>query len=203
MVSIILSGMPASGKSTVGAEISKRLGIKLLVGGEILKEYAKSLGYNADLQNWWDTEEGLEFLKKRKEDYSFDRKLDEFLIRSINENEVVVTSWTLPWLVDDYHVKVWLKASFEVRLRRLMERDGLKEDEAREVLRKRDSENTEHYRSLYGFTLGQNLEKFNLVIDTDKIDVETIVNIIVEYYLDFRRNIERAGMAGKQNSRAV
>ena len=40
--------------------------LTLVGGGDILKEIAHEEGYNATGDDWWDTAEGMKFLKERR-----------------------------------------------------------------------------------------------------------------------------------------
>ncbi len=192
MVSIILSGMPASGKSTVAQLISKRLHIKYLVGGDILKGMARDLGFNPEKNNWWDTEEGKRFLELRMKDPNFDKNVDRFLMDSINKEDCVITSWSIPWLADSGHLKVWLKASFKTRASRLANRDSVSFTDAERITRERDEENIKHYKKLYGYVLGKDLDVFNLIIEVDHVTAETVAEMLILYYNDFKSHAKNS-----------
>ncbi|MGC8662021.1 MAG: AAA family ATPase [Nitrososphaeria archaeon] len=192
MVSIILSGMPASGKSTVAQLISKRLGIRFLVGGDVLKGMAKNLGFNPERDNWWDTEEGKRFLELRLKDPNFDKNVDDLLLDSIKKEDCVITSWSIPWLVGNNHLKIWLKASFETRVRRLAQRDNTSYANAIKIIKDRDEINVKHYKKLYGYVLGKDLDVFDLVIDVDLVKAETVAEMLILYYNDFKSNAKNS-----------
>ncbi|MEM0123708.1 MAG: cytidylate kinase family protein [Conexivisphaerales archaeon] len=192
MVSIILSGMPASGKSTVAQLISKSLGIRFLVGGDILKAMAKSLGFNPERDNWWDTEEGKRFLELRMKDPNFDKNVDNFLLNSIKKENCVITSWSIPWLIDNNHLKIWLKASFKTRVRRLAQRDNVNYNDAEKIIKDRDEINVKHYEKLYGYILGRDLDVFNLIVDVDSVKAETVAEMLILYYNDFKSNVKNS-----------
>jgi len=192
MVSIILSGMPASGKSTVAKLISEKLGIKFLVGGDVLKNMARELGFNPEIGNWWDTEEGKRFLEVRMKDPNFDKRVDSFLLNSIKNEDFIITSWSIPWLVDDNHLKVWLKASFKTRVNRLAQRDNISKTDAEKIIKDRDIENIKHYKKLYGYVLGKDLDVFNLVVDVDSVKAETVAEMLILYYNDFKSNAKNS-----------
>jgi cytidylate kinase len=187
MVSVIISGMAGVGKSTVAEIVAKKLNLELKIGGDILKDYAAKLGYKGtDRNDFWDTEEGKSFLKLREHDSSFDKKVDEFLKELINTKEMVITSWTLPWLVENFHVKVWLKASQKTRAKRISERDHIPFEKALEVVKERDNENFVHYKKLYGIELDKDYSVFNLVIDTEFVKPDAISELIIIYYREYK-----------------
>ncbi|MDP8024015.1 MAG: cytidylate kinase family protein [Nitrososphaeria archaeon] len=193
MVSIIISGMAGVGKSTVAEIIAKKLKIEVKIGGDVLKDYAAKLGYKGtDRNDFWDTEEGKFFLKLREKDPSFDKKVDEFLKESISSKEMVITSWSLPWLVENSHVKVWLKGSQKTRAKRISERDNIPFQKALEIVKERDNENFLHYKRLYGIELDKDYSVFNLVIDTEIIEPDVIGEIIIIYYKAFKSGIEKS-----------
>ena len=64
--SIIISGPPAVGKTTVAKGLAKEFGLTYLGGGDILKELAGELGFQTKREDWWDTAEGMKFLNQRK-----------------------------------------------------------------------------------------------------------------------------------------
>ncbi len=187
MVSIIISGMAGVGKSTVAAMISKELGIELKVGGDLLKEYAKNLGFaGTERIDFWDTEAGKKFLELRKQNELFDRELDAYLNKLINQKEVVITSWSLPWISEGNHVKVWLKASQQTRAQRISRRDSIPLEKALEIVKLRDEENYQHYKKLYGIELDRDLSVFNVVIDTERVDPATISKMLIAYYRSYK-----------------
>jgi CMP/dCMP kinase len=179
MKAIILSGMPAVGKTTVAQILSKRMGLKTIGGGEILREMAKERGYNPAGEGWWDTKEGIKFLRERKEDPNFDKEADRRMINRINNGDIVVTSYTAPWISKE-GIKVWLSASEEIRAERMAKRDHTNLAEAGAALRIRDRENIELYEKLYKIKFGSDKKPFHIIIDTTKMDPEQITDAILK-----------------------
>jgi cytidylate kinase len=175
--SVIISGMPSSGKTTIAKKVAERFGLKYLSGGDLLKDIAVSKGYEETGEEWWDTDVGMRFLEERKKSYKFDILIDQQLEKAIDQGGVVVTSPTAPWLVKK-GVKIWLKAHTEVRTQRLALRDKITNEKALKIIIKRDSENINLYKKIYGFTIGKDLSVFHLVLDTDNISKNDVIEIV-------------------------
>ena len=173
---MIISGPPAIGKTTVAQGLAKEFNLKHLSGGDILKEMADAEGFSSHGDDWWDTQDGMNFLEKRKINTDFDKKVDEKLQELFHQGNVVITSYTLPWLVND-GIKLWLSGSFVNSARRMKTRDNVTELDALEVVKKRFDENKEIYKSLYNFEFGQDLSVFDKIINTDDLNAEQVLEI--------------------------
>ena len=133
---MIISGPPAIGKTTVAQGLAEEFNLNHLSGGDILKEMAEAEGFSSHGDDWWDTQDGMNFLEKRKINTDFDKKVDEKLQELFHQGNVVITSYTLPWLVND-GIKLWLSGSFLNSARRMKTRDNVTELDALEVVKKR------------------------------------------------------------------
>ena len=173
---MIISGPPAIGKTTVAQGLAEEFNLKHLSGGDILKEMAEAEGFSSHGDDWWDTQDGMNFLEKRKINTDFDKKVDEKLQELFHQGNVVITSYTLPWLVND-GIKLWLSGSFVNSARRMKTRDNVTELDALEVVKKRFDENKKIYKSLYNFEFGQDLSVFDKIINTDDLNAEQVLEI--------------------------
>lgn len=181
MEAIVLSGLPAAGKTTVAEIISRKLGFKILGGGDILKEMATDRGYKVTGKEWWDTPEGVKFVKERETNPNFDREADKRLAEKIVRGDIVVTSYTAPWITEA-GFKVWLEGSITRRTERMAKRDGTEIGAMKEVIRFRDSENKKLYKNLYNIDYGRDLAPFDLIVDTNEIEPEKVAEIILKKY---------------------
>ncbi len=182
---IVVSGMPAVGKTTVSKLLAERLSLPVVGGGDVLKEMAVEQGYTPGGEDWWDTKEGMSFLQERKRSSGFDRDVDSRLLSKAEKGNVVITSYPLPWLTND-GIKVWLSGSVESRARRMSKRDHMDEAKCREVLAVRDVENHKLYKKIYEIDFGKDLKPFDLIVDTDSIDEAQVAEIILQYVTNRR-----------------
>ena len=174
--SVIISGPPAIGKTTIAKGIGKEFGLRHLSGGDILKELAQDEGFDTGGDDWWDTPEGMSFLSHRQENSEFDKKVDDKLKKLFLEGNVVITSYTLPWIVEG-GVKIWLAGSMENSARRMTVRDNLSKNDTVKIVQKRYDENKIIYKTLYGFEFGEDLSVFNKVIETDNLDAVHVLEV--------------------------
>lgn len=172
--------MPAVGKTTVSKIVADSLRLRLLGGGDVLKEMAVEEGYRPGGEDWWDKDEGIRFLEERKRTPGFDKQVDVRLIEKAKEGDVVITSYPVPWLSKS-GLKVWLSGSVGSRAKRMAKRDHVDEKKCRSILAVRDVENYKLYRKIYSIEFGRDLSPFDLVIETDSIDESKVAEIILHY----------------------
>lgn len=181
---LCISGMAGSGKSTVARRIAKKYNLNYFSGGNALKASASDLGFNPNSRGWWESPDGLSFLKKRSEDFSFDKKVDEKLQEWALQGNVVLDSWAQAWLLD-IGFKIWLDASTEERARRIAKRNGITYDNALEALKEKDKMTKMIYKKLYGFDLGEDFSPFDVVLDVthlSKDEVFQTVSLLVDRF---------------------
>ncbi len=167
------------GKTTVAKIIAARLSLNLVGGGDILKEIAVEEGYNAVGDDWWDTKEGMKFMKERAGSPEFDKEVDRRLIERARRGDVVITSYTIPWLAKD-GVKVWLSATKRSRAERMAKRDASSPEDCAKIVAERDRKNYALYKRLYGIEFGKDLSPFTMIVGTDDVPAEKVANIILE-----------------------
>ena len=174
--SIVVSGPPAIGKTTVAKGLAKEFNLNYLSGGDILKELASEEGFSSSGDDWWDTEDGMKFLNQRKKNPEFDKKVDTKLIELFEKGNVVITSYTLPWLIDN-GIKLWLDGNVKNSAKRMQNRDNMDKFSALEVVNKRFNENKLIYKNLYNFEFGDDLSVFDKIIQTDEKNADEVLEI--------------------------
>jgi len=170
---ISICGMAGTGKSTVSKRLAEKYGLKYISGGDALKTLALEEGYEVEGRGWWETDNGRKFLKQRMENPQFDKKIDEQLIKWAGRENVILDSWTMPWLVKK-GFKIWLDASTKRRAKRIAKRDGVGVGEALQALKSKEEKTNKIYKKLYGFKLGEDFTPFHLILDTNHLNAEEV-----------------------------
>jgi cytidylate kinase len=174
---ICISGMAGSGKSTVAKKLAEKYGLKYYSGGEALKELAAEKGHKPFKRGWWESAEGIRFVQEREKNPKFDEAVDKKLLELAQQGNVVLDSWTMPWLLNK-GFKVWLEASLGKRAERIAKRDKITVQEALEAIRKKEEGTKSIYKRLYGFSLGEDFSPFHLILDTDNMGTEEVFQVL-------------------------
>ena len=158
--------------------------MKYYGGGEALKEIAIENGFNAIGNDWWDTPEGLSFLKQREKNFEFDKRIDKKLIELAKTGNVVISSYVLPWIYDG-GLKFWINASTKTRAARMSVRDNTSVSNSTKIVKIRDECNVSLYKQLYNIDLNSDFTVFDYKLSTDDLNKEGIFEIastIIKYY---------------------
>ena len=174
---ICISGLAGTGKSTLSKKLADKYHLRYFSGGDVLKELAKQEGYDVSVQGWWESPEGLKFLNERVNDQKFDKTVDDKLLEYAQQGNVLLDSWTMPWLLKE-GFKIWLEASLEKRAARVAIRDGITVAEAFEVLKEKEARTKAIYKSLYGFVLGEDFKPFDFILDTDNLSANEVFEVL-------------------------
>jgi cytidylate kinase len=174
---ICIGGMAGSGKSTLARKLSGKYKLEYLSGGDALKALALERGYSSLEAGWWESSEGMRFLEERKKDERFDETVDRKLLQMARRGNVILDSWSMPWLLEG-GFKVWLDASPEKRARRVSERDGIRFEKALKALKQKEKQTKAIYKKMYGFDLGEDFAPFNFILDTDNLESEEVFRIV-------------------------
>lgn len=189
---VCISGMAGTGKSTLAKKLAQKYGLTYYSGGDALRALAAEKGYNSLSNGWWESPEGMSFLEQRKTDPSFDKVVDKKLIEYASQGNVLLDSWTMPWLIVE-GFKIWLAASVEKQADRISRRDNMTVENSLKALREKETRTKSIYKQLYGFSLGEDFSPFNLVLDTDNLSADEVFQVLCMV-------IENIGLIDDKNS---
>ena len=119
----------------------------------------------------------MRFLERRSEDPRFDETVDKKLLELARQGNIVLDSWTMPWLLEE-GCKILLEASPEKRAERIARRDGISVKEALKALKSKEEKTKAIYKKLYGFSLGEDFTPFYLILGTNNLDREEVFHVL-------------------------
>ncbi|NPA70046.1 MAG: AAA family ATPase [Crenarchaeota archaeon] len=170
MVVIAVSGQPASGKTTIARKLAEYYGLRYVSNGMLFRRLAEEKGIPF-----------LEFHKLAEQDENIDRQIDSMALEEAKKGNVVIEGHLAGWVLKDVaDVKIYLKASLEVRARRLAQRENMSIEDAIREITFREENNRKRYLKIYGIDI-KDLSVFDIVLDTTYLDVDEVLEILRSY----------------------
>jgi cytidylate kinase len=177
---ITITGTLGSGKSSTSDLVAKKLGYSRFSSGDFMRKIALDMGISLN-----------ELSVKAEGDTKIDEKIDEEVKRAGEKEKIVIDSrLAFHWIPNSF--KVYLDLPPEIAKERIL--NNLKENSLRrqsedsltseeiytKIIHRLESEK-KRYQELYGVNHSDK-NNFDLVIDTNKNNLEQVVDIIVSEY---------------------
>jgi cytidylate kinase len=160
---ITVGGSVASGKSTLARKIAARYGLPCHSVGKIMRDMASERGISLQ-----------ELGARAEKDPSIDREIDDRQ-RELAKGDCVVDSRLGAFFLAT-DLKIWLTAPIEVRIKRMMERDGIKRGDAMRGIQVREKSERKRYSEIYDIDLSD-LSIYDLVINTGNLTQDETLGI--------------------------
>jgi len=170
-VLILISGPHGSGKSTVAKEVARRLGLKYVSAGEIFRLMALEKGMSI-----------VEFTKYVEENPEIDYEIDKRMMKEMETGNAVVDSLLAYYfsskirLGDIIVIRMMIYADKEVRIRRLMAREGIPRDEAEREIQAREESEKHRFKKLYGIDLWKEKD-FDVIVNTSRLTIDQMIDL--------------------------
>lgn len=163
---ITVSGLHGSGRTTHALKLAEAYGLRYVSSGTIFREIAK------------EKELTLEEMSRLTEvNPEIDRLIDERAREESRKDGVVIDATLAGWMAEDPDLRIFLKTPFEVRIRRISEREGITYEEAeRETVSRSESER-ERFQEYYGVDIAD-LSIYDVVLNTVLFDIEASARIL-------------------------
>jgi CMP/dCMP kinase len=179
---ITISGMPGSGKSTVGRLLAKQLGYKFYSVGDFRGEMAQKLGLTIDELN-----------KVGEKDFWTDQKADDWQKKiSRTEDNVVVDGW-LAFHFIPKSLKIFIEVDAKTAAHRIFinqrpdEKYLNSEVAVEKQITTRLEETRKRFLKYYQVDF-LNKDYYDLIIDSTNILPQEVVNKIIKHYERTKNN---------------
>lgn len=178
---ISFNGQEGSGKSTIAKMVAENLNCPRYYMGQILRDMAQERGLTL-----------VEFGKLRDADPSFDRQVDDYMIRLSKSGESFVVESRTAWHFIPNSLKIYLKVDVNEAAKRVFKElqtknnrqyedknlDGI-EDIRASLIKRRDEDN-KRYSAYYN--IDQTKESnYDFVIDTTGLTIQEVFKKVMEF----------------------
>lgn len=168
---ITISGLPGSGKTTVAEILKGQLGIRYISTGHIFREKAKQANMSLS-----------DFSKLAEQNPEIDEEIDAAQKEILLHDNVILEGRLAGWIAYKNKLpslKVWLECDPEVRIRRIVDREGDTFEKKRNETGKREKSEKERYQKMYNIEL-TNTDIYDIVINTANQKPSEIARVVMD-----------------------
>ena len=164
---IAVSGKSGCGNTTVSTLLSQALGVTLI--NYTFRQLAAEKGMTL-----------AQVIESAKTDDSYDMYVDSHQVELAKKEPCVLGSRLAIWMLKEADLKVYLTATAETRAKRVYTREGGSLEERYKETVRRDENDTNRYRIIYGIDNSKPEECADLIIATDDKTPDEIVSLIIQ-----------------------
>lgn len=165
---ITVSGLPGSGTTSLSRYLAQRHGFTMISAGEVFRQLAKE--HNMELARFGDL---------ARKDPSYDKMIDarQKEIAEARDN-IVIEGRLSGWMVDNADLKIWIYAPIGCRIKRIVFRDQVADEEtAKSLTLEREQCEADRYRSYYDIDIND-LSIYHIILNSEHWDVDGLGAII-------------------------
>ena len=178
-LTITISGLHGTGKSTYAKILSKDFGLRHISAGDFFRQIAKDKGISV-----------IELSQMASSNREIDFLIDE---RTKNEAEIgniIIDGLLAGWMVGDLaDIKIYLVASERVRIERVASREKISFDDAKKNTLLREAIEKDRFKRVYTLNIDDYLI-YDLILNTGLISLEANVGVIrkfIQEYIKLKR----------------
>ncbi len=184
---VIISGLTASGKSTLAKQLSQALGIEYFTASTKWKDILPKKDFL-----FWESQRGLDAIKFRLSNLKYDRQLDRYILSHVKKrDDLILDSWVASWKINEKDmIKIYQKADLHTRARRVSFRAGMPQREAIKFMKEKDRYMHILYLKLHKIDVVNDLTPFDLVINSARLSKEGLRDVCLDFIKNFKKETQ-------------
>ena len=166
---ITIGGLAGTGTTTLAELLSEKLDIPYISAGSVFREMAAEKGMSV-----------LEFSEFAEGNDDIDKEIDRRQAEKAKlADNLIVEGRLSAFFVDNADLKLWLITPFDVRSKRISEREGKPVDLAKVEIITREKSEALRYKVIHNIDIS-NMDVYDLIVNTDSFNPESISEIIIQ-----------------------
>ena len=165
---ITLGGLAGTGTTTTAELLSEKLDIPYISAGYVFRQMASERGMSV-----------LEFSEFAEGNDDIDKEIDKRQAELAKSSDNLIVEGRLSAYFVEADLKLWLVTPFDVRSQRIAERESKSVDVASEEIIVREESEALRYKEIHNIDIS-NMDIYDLIINTDSFDPESISEIIIQ-----------------------
>ena len=166
---ITIGGLAGTGTTTAAEVLSEKLDIPYISAGFIFREMAAEHGMSV-----------LEFSEFAEGNDDIDKEIDKRQAEKAKSSENLIIEGRLSaFFVENADLRICLMTPFDVRSKRIAQREDKSVEVAKDEIITREKSEALRYKEIHDIDIS-NMEIYDLIINTDSFDPESISEIIIQ-----------------------
>ena len=164
---ITIGGLAGTGTTTAAQLLSEKMGIDYISAGYVFREMARE--HNMSV---------LEFSAFAEGNDDIDKEIDKRQAELAKSADNLIVEGRLSAYFVEADLKLWLVTPFDVRSKRIAERESKSVDVASEEIISREKSEALRYMDIHNIDIS-NMDIYDLIINTGTFDPEKVSEIIL------------------------
>ena len=166
---ITIGGLAGTGTTTLAELLSEKLDIPYISAGFVFREMAAEKGMTV-----------LEFSEFAEGNDDIDKEIDRRQAEKAKlADNLIVEGRLSAFFVDNADLRLWLITPFDVRSKRISDREEKSVEVAKEEIITREKSEALRYKEIHNIDIS-NMEIYDIIINTDSFNPESISEIIIQ-----------------------
>jgi cytidylate kinase len=165
-LTIAVSGLHGSGRTTHAKRLAESLGLRYLSSGMVFRQVAREKGLSLE-----------EMSRIAEDDPEFDKMIDKRTKEESGRGGIVVDATLAGWMIEDPDLSIYLMAPFRARVDRIARREGLSLEEAERETRIREESERQRFIRYYGVNVNE-LSIYDVVLNTELFNPDGTARIL-------------------------